>query len=63
MNDLQNNAEEPQDITVELLPIEILAKDSLDEFVKTVKECQKQYNATDERTIRAMVILTVRNIT
>lgn len=63
MNDLQNNAEEPQDITVELVPLEIVAKDSLDEFVKTVKECQKQYNTTDEMTIRAMVILTVRNIT
>ena len=63
MNDLQNNAEEPQDITVELVPLEIVAKDSLDEFVKTVKGCQKQYNATDEMTIRAMVILTVRNIT
>ena len=63
MNDLQNNAEEPQDITVELVPLEIVAKDSLDEFVKTVKECPQQYNATDEMTIRAMVILTVRNIT
>ena len=63
MNDLQNNAEEPQDITVELVPLEIVAKDSLDEFVITVKECQKQYNATAEMTIRAMVILTVRNIT
>ena len=63
MNDLQNNAEEPQDITVVVVPLEIVAKDSLDEFVKTVKECQKQYNATDEMTIRAMVILTVRNIT
>lgn len=26
MNDLQNNAEEPQDITVELVPLEIVAK-------------------------------------
>ena len=34
MNDLQNNAEEPQDITVELVPLEIVAKDSLDEFVR-----------------------------
>ena len=63
MNDLQNNAEEPQDITVELVPLEIVAKDSLDEFVQTVKECQNQSTATDEMTLRAMVILTVRHIT
>ena len=32
MNDLQNNAEEPQDITVELVPLEIVAKDSLEQL-------------------------------
>lgn len=51
--------EEPEMKTAYLIPRKITAPNSLDEFVDTVKRLQKEFNATDDMTICAIVTFTV----
>lgn len=53
---------EPQSITVGLIPTKIVAKESLEEFIELVNKFKEQHNATDEMTINAAVIFTVRDL-
>lgn len=60
-NKLNETGIEPNSITVGLIPTKITANCTLDEFVEHVKARQKEFNATDEMTIVAIVTFTVRD--
>lgn len=62
MDDKSNKTSvESDSVTVGLIPTKITANCTLDEFVEHVKARQKEFNATDEMTIVAIVTFTVRD--
>lgn len=60
MND-QNAIANELPIQVRLIPAKIKAKCSLEEFIENVRKFQKKHNATDEMSIVATIVFTVRN--
>lgn len=56
-----NNASN-ESSTVGLLPMKIRVPNSLEEFVEAVRKAQQEHNATDEMSIVATVVFTIRDL-